>query len=259
MFTMPMAHFGETLKKLRNARGFSQPALGEMVGVSDQRISDWEQMSSASIRGYNYHKLAAALGMTVEQLDREWRPQGIPQSVGDPIRRGIPLINKAPAGKIIDYEECGADSGQGNWYIQRDGIEDPNAFGVVITGDSMSPFLVAGAVAIFSPMDMDGHTHFRRLLVKEGHVVYVRFSSDAPKEGCTVARLFPAAGGKIKLVKDNKKYKPISCETQHIASMAAMIRHDDLPGMTKTFHANEQLTSKGDMDTQVEGQVHPEY
>jgi hypothetical protein len=43
---------------------------------------------------------------------------------------GIPIINLAPAGRIVDYEEYGVDSGQGWEYVEQGDIEDPLAFGV---------------------------------------------------------------------------------------------------------------------------------
>lgn len=254
-----MAKFGDTIRRLRETRHWSQDELARTVGVTTKAVYTWERMGANNVRGLHYRKLAEAFGLTTDALDREWRSPGIEQSVGDPGRRGIPLINKAPAGGIVNYDECSLiDSGQGLWYIARSGIEDPNAFAVAVKGESMSPALLDGVIAVFSPMDQDGHTHFRRIKIPEGHIVFVRFGMEAPQEGCTIARLFKK-GKSVRLHKDNKKFKEIIVEPEHIASMAAMIRHDDLPGMTSTFPPREQLQSKGDGDSQVEGQVHPDY
>lgn len=265
-FYEDMAQFGHTIKRLRKERHLSQDDLAKAVGVTAKAVYAWERMPANTIQGTHYRKLAEVLGMTTSDLDREWRATKIDQSVGDPGRRGIPLINKAAAGRVVDYHECSmVDSGQGQWYVLRDGIEDPNAFAVIITGDSMEPFLTNGGVAYFAPMDTDGLTHHKRIQIPEGHVVFVRFGPDAKHEGCTVARWF-RKGEKMQLVKDNKKYKPMVVKPEEILRMAALVRHDAIPGFTKMFPASEQLQSKGDGDRQVEGQIfpddvqkHPEY
>lgn len=254
-----MGTFGETIKRLRESRGWTQEVLAMHAEASTKSISIWEGLASPTIQGIKLFNLAKAFGMSVDDLKREWRKPAIQQSIGDPVRRGIPVINKAPAGTVVDFRECSmADSGQGSWYVSREGIDDPNAFAVVVTGDSMTPFLPDGGIAIFSPMDMDGHIRHDRRKVPEDHVLFVRFGPDAPEDGCCIAR-WSMKGGKVKLTKDNKKYKSITCEPEWIVRMAALISHDDFPGVRKTFAANQQLDSKGEMDTQVEGQVHPDY
>lgn len=249
-----MANFGEKIKQLRERKYLSRGALADKAGVTEKAIWKWENSPTPKMRGESYRNLAEALGMTTDQLDREWRPQGINQTIGDPVRRGIPLINKAPAGNIVNYDECGIDSGQGRWYVEREGITDPNAFAVSIIGDSM-PTLTPGHVAIFSPLDTDGYTHHKRLKIEDGHICFVRFGSDAPCEGCTVARVFRQADGKVKLVKDNKKYKAIVCRPDEIVQMSALIRIEVLPGMMEQFFASEQLMQEGAR----EGQVFPNY
>lgn len=253
-----MSHFGKTIKRLREAKGLSQPELGALIGVDKQSISNWEGKRSPSLRGWNYAKLAQSLGLTTIELDREWRVGSREQSIGDPVDRRIPVINRAPAGTVTDYQECSmADSGQGAWYVDRRGIEDPHAFAVIVTGDSMSPQLTNGTIAYFSPMDPDGHILFGREKVNEGHVVFVRFGVEAPQEGCTIARLF-RKGSKIQLVKDNKKYKALLCDPTHIMAMAALRWADFIPGATKMYPAKETHSSKGENDKQKEGQVHPD-
>jgi transcriptional regulator with XRE-family HTH domain len=255
-----MAHFGKQLKSIREAMGMTQVELAAKMGVSSKRVSDWEGMASATIRGSNYSKLASSLGLTVENLDREWRPQGIQQTIGDPIRRGIPIINKAPAGGVVDYDEISmADSGQGGWYILREGIIDPHAFAVVVKGDSMTPILRDGVIAVFSPMTREGNIEATKEDVPEGNIVFVRFSPDSGKDGCCIARWHRASKGMIRFSKDNKSYKAITCSPEEIVRMAALIRYDLFLKVTKTFHGMEQLQSKGENNVQIEGQIHPDY
>lgn len=252
-----MPNFGEQLQRLRKARHLSRAELGTLAGVTERQIYAWEQLAGPNIRGSNYRKLAEALGLSTADLDREWRASTIDQSVGDPVRRGIPLINKAPAGNIVNYDEAGCDSGQGRWYVPREGVQDPHAFAVSIVGDSMNKTFMPGDIAIFSPMDTDGAIHFGRVKISDGHIMFIRFGSDAPCEGCTVARVYREQDGGVRVEKENRKYPPMKCRPEQIAGMSALIRtiRDALPGMTDMFFATGQLEQPG----AKEGQVFPDY
>jgi transcriptional regulator with XRE-family HTH domain len=70
---MDLTHFGERLKSLREARGWSQQQLADAAGVSQVGLSKWERglrepLWSAVIR------LAAALDVNLEVFDG--RPAG---------------------------------------------------------------------------------------------------------------------------------------------------------------------------------------
>lgn len=253
-----MAHFGQTIVRLRESRYLSQEELASKAGVSRSLIQNVEKMASAQMQGSKYRAIAEALGMTPSELDKEWRNGKIEQTVGDPVGRGIPLINKAPAGDVTDYHECSmADSGQGHWYVKRDGITDPHAFAVIVTGESMMPTLLDKSVVVFSPMDMDGYIKGTKFAVPDGHIVFVRFGPEAREEGCTIARVY-RKGGKIHLTKDNKKHKTIICSPEHILNMGAMVRYEPFQNMIHMYPPSSQLESKGDKDKQVAGRIHPD-
>jgi SOS-response transcriptional repressor LexA len=250
-----MAHFGEQIKKLRQAKHMTLEQLAARADVSYKQAWTWEQLETPRMQGRNYKALAEAIGMSTGELDKAWRSQKIEQSIGDPVRRGIPVINKAPAGRVIDFDECGPDTGIGHWYIDREGITDPNAFAVVITGDSMNKTFKEGDFVIFLPCDPDGHTHNGRVPVPDGHICYVRFAADSKHEGCTVAELWRGKDGKVKLVKENKKYSPMTVGAEEIASVAAYasLRRNGLSGQVRTYQGREQHQVAGGR----EGQLHP--
>lgn len=236
----PMAHFGDTIRRLREEREhLTQSELAKRVGVDQAKISKIESMPAATLRQTTYRKLAEAFGMSVEQLDREWRGTKVPQTQGAPGL--IPVINRAPAGRVRDYHECGVDSGQGHFYIDRGGVKDPNAFAVIITGDSMEPKLTDGDYAVFSPLRADGTlVNNPRMKIEDGHICYVRFSEDSTHSGCTVAMLTTLKDGRVELRKYNaKKYAPIVVTPGEIARVSALvqIRHNVIPGMVPEFEA----------------------
>jgi len=67
--------------------------------------------------------------------------------------RGIPVINKAPAGVAWDFEHYGANTRQGFEYIERlAGEESDDLFAVVVTGKSMEPELREGDYVVLWPV-----------------------------------------------------------------------------------------------------------
>ena len=58
---------GEYLKKLRTEKGLSQDALGEVLGISRQSVSKWEQGNSTPDID-NIGKLAEYYGVSIDSL-----------------------------------------------------------------------------------------------------------------------------------------------------------------------------------------------
>lgn len=251
---------GYGLKRLRLSLHLTAAEFGKLVGLGPDRVRQIEGQDEVGVYPRTLRALAELMKVTPDAAIRKLsKPAKIEQSIGD-TDRGIPVINKAPAGKVTDYEECSiVDSGQGQWYVPRDGIDDPNAFAIIITGESMMPTLQEGAVCIFVPMDMEGRTHHKKIAIPDGHIVFVRFGTESPHDGCTIARGFRSGKG-IELRKDNKKHKAIRCLTTDIARMAALVRYDVLPGFTKMLPPRSPIESESLEQSRPEddSQVHPE-
>ena len=64
--------FARALFRLRKARRWSQRKLAAVANIEAQTISNAET-GSRFPRDETYEKIAAALGMTVQQLDAEWK------------------------------------------------------------------------------------------------------------------------------------------------------------------------------------------
>jgi transcriptional regulator with XRE-family HTH domain len=251
-------NFGQEIKKLRERLHLTQKEVADATGATTNSVSKWERLSTIDgIYAKNLRKLAEVLKTTPEELAKLSPPRRIEQSIGDPISRRLPVINKAPAGPVVDYDECGVDTGIGMSYIDRQGESDPNAFVVVVTGDSMNKSFNEGDFVVFLPMDPDGHTHNGRVPVAEGHICYIRFSAESKYTGCTIAAVHRMKDGTIKLVKENKKYKPMIVRPDEIANMAAYgsMRRIGLPGQIRLYPPTDQLQMAGAR----EGQVHPSY
>ena len=210
-----MAEFGEILKQLREARGFSQEKLAAEAGLSRMTIARAEQLASSTLQGTTYAKLARALGMSVDQLDRAWRGGVVPRQQSP----GIPLISKASAGVGRDFSDMGFDQGVGAFddsYLPRSLYPgDENAFAFYIEGDSMVPELREGDVVIASPKAVDDGE------VADGEMVFVRFTGDRD-DGCTVKRVYDL-GDAVDLVAENRAYKPMRVPKEHIARLAKVV------------------------------------
>lgn len=209
-----MSAIGLAVRRLREERGWTQEQLGLKVGLDSTNIARREN-GKTKIRPPERVKFAEAFDLPILEFDRHWRQWNIERTCGGP---GIPIINKAPAGLIIDYEEYGIDSGQGYEYIDRGDITDHLAFGVIVVGDSMMPTLRDGDQVVLTPVDpfvSDGK-------LTDGKIVFTRFVIEHGG-GCTLARFFSDGQGRIRLHKDNPTYKPILCEREVIQAMAVAI------------------------------------
>jgi SOS-response transcriptional repressor LexA len=209
-----MSAIGQTVKRLREEHGWTQAELGEKVGLDRTNIARRES-GQTRVRAAERFKFAEAFGMSVVDFDEQWRQWSVPRTRGG---NGIPVINRAPAGQIIDYEEYGVDSGQGFEYIDFGLITDPNAFAVIVVGDSMQPALSNGDQLVLSPVD----PYKADPRLTNGTIVFVRFTQEAGG-GCTLARLFDEGEDRIRLHKDNPKYAPVNCARDAIQGLAIAI------------------------------------
>ena len=209
-----MSAIGETIKRLREERGWTQAELGARIGIDGTNIARRET-GRTRIRANERFMFAKAFGMSVLDFDEQWRRWDIERTQGGP---GIPIINCAPAGDVMDYEEYGIDSGQGFEYVDRGGIDDQHAFGVQVVGDSMQPKLHEGDRVILSPIDK--YQPDERL--QPGKIVFVRFTVEAGG-GCMLARFFPMEGGQIRFQKDNAAYAPTLCDREQVESLSVAV------------------------------------
>lgn len=70
---------GSTIKAARIAKGFTQEALAERVGVKKSAVAKWENGRVSEIKRSNLKKLADALDLRTSQLfgDIEGNPSGV--------------------------------------------------------------------------------------------------------------------------------------------------------------------------------------
>ena len=209
-----MNPMGEAIKRLREERGWTQGRLGELVGLDHTNIARRES-GRTRVKPSERPVFAKAFGLSVVEIDEHWRQWEVTRTQGG---NGIPVINRAPAGMIVDYEEYGVDSGQGVEYLDWGSVADRLAFAVIVCGESMEPSLADGDQLVLSPVDpyrADGK-------LEDGKIVFARFTAEHGG-GCTLARFFGEEGGRVLLQKDNPRYKAIRCDREGIELVAVAI------------------------------------
>lgn len=216
----PTNAIGQLIRHLREEHGWTQDELAEKVSLSRAAIGFREQGRSP-VRGRpERSRFAKAFGLSLDDFDAMWRGSRIERTRGGTERQPIPVINSAPAGDAIDYEEYGLDSGQGYEYVDGLGVDDELAFAVRVVGDSMEPTIGEGDLLIFSPM---GVPRPKAELI-DGAVVFIRFSAESDRTGCTVARWFGLDDEMVELRKDNVRHRPMIVRREHLEQVAVCVQ-----------------------------------
>lgn len=73
---MPTETMGDRIRQLRIARGLTQPALGELCGVTKSAVSQWEDGSTKNIKLEVFLRLLSALLTDFQYL--VWGPDRAP-------------------------------------------------------------------------------------------------------------------------------------------------------------------------------------
>lgn len=200
---------------LREERGLTLRELAAKLDISHSVLAAKER-GKVRIKPPERKRIAKALGLTLDAFDDHWRGTRVTVSKLSP---GIPVVNRAPAGQVLPFEECFMDSGHGFEFLERGDVGDELAFAVIVTGESMEPGLHDGDYLVFSPLTVPKP----RAVLEAGNVVFVRFTPESGRDGCTIARYQRQPDGRVVLTKDNPKHAPIVCRTEDIQQLAVAI------------------------------------
>ncbi|MFA5292424.1 MAG: S24 family peptidase [Phycisphaerae bacterium] len=130
--------------------------------------------------------------------------------------RLIPIINRVAAGYPVDFDDLQYPAGFADDYVRCPDIDDPQAFGVRVIGDSMEPRFLQGDIVIFSPA----------VEVRSGDDCFVRLAT--PHE-TTFKRVFFEADNIVRLQPRNEKYSPMVVEGSRINGLyRAVIKYERL-------------------------------
>ena len=200
---------------LLDEREMTQRQLSEKMETTQATIS--RRLQSQMKRGVR-REFAEAFGMTINEFDDLWRSKAVPQLQGDP-SGGIPILGDIPAGNG-EGTQWAYDQGIGEGYVSRGavGVEDPLAYAVRVTGDSMAPELMDGELVICSP------TAVQEKGFEEGRIYAIRFGAELNNDA-TIKRvhLISTASQEIELVPENPRHPRIKVKTQQIDRAARVV------------------------------------
>ena len=154
---MPIMDIGDRIKQFREAAGMSQSALAKKAGVSQPVIADLETKKQRSTKFIV--QIARALDKKIEDIDPQF---------GEPPRavRGQAQAQYKPPPLFFDPVNTmpifsAAEGGDGYIIISSDTIEHlprpytlegiPEAYGILIVGESMIPAFKPGETAWVNP------------------------------------------------------------------------------------------------------------
>lgn len=213
--TCSMAHFGNMLKK-KVVESSTISEFAKAAGISISTAFAWFYDPKPHGHASTYAAIARALKTTTESLDEEWKSAKAKPKAETGGGRGIPILSEVPAGRGDDDPvNLGLDNGVGTEYINRSaaqGLTDPQAYALIVRGDSMAPRLMPGMTIICSP----SAEHV------SGRIYAIRFGIERDHE-CTVKRVFDH-GDKLLLSPDNPAQKPYEVDKEHVVRMD-MVTH----------------------------------
>src|ERR1041385_117661 len=150
---------GERIRLARENKELEQASLSARVNVAKRTLQRWEKGEQVPDSNY-LMSLARCVGVRPEWLltgEGEMYPSLPPRSKIIPLHKEtifqkinlveIPLLSSVPAGRtaaMFHPEHI-------ERYVTVDNIKDPNAFALVVKGNSMSPKIEDGDIVVVSP------------------------------------------------------------------------------------------------------------
>jgi SOS-response transcriptional repressor LexA len=210
-----MSRVGALIRGIRLAKQLDLPQMAYTLGTTPSRLQLVET-GAVFPAAIERRRWGVKLGFKdLADFDHHWRDSW--GKITAAHRDGwVPIINKAPAGPVTDYEEYGIDSGIGFEYVPRPaGLEGELLFAVIVIGDSMMPAYREGDLVIFRPIKPDED-------IPDGSPVFVRFTSQY-QHGCTFKTVYRRGDGLMNLRAENPRYETMVITSDDVERMAIAV------------------------------------
>ncbi len=183
--------FSERLKLIRERQGLSQVELAVFLGVSSGAVGNWEACANLPPKN-KLSKIASKLSVSVDYLLGREESIGEPMVLSElPLPYGakrvalerekiklIPVVSWARAGVATDYAEL---AGQIDEWVESK-CSDPDAFALIIEGDSMEPEFRAGDRVVFAPnSEPRNGDYVVARQAEDGGVLFKKFRRTGPE------------------------------------------------------------------------------
>ena len=214
---------GQNIKRLRWEAGLqTQKALADLLGVPQPQVSDWENDRYAVLETLTLVKIAKGLRCSVDELlagvdpdydrvrEEECAPAVEPARVDAPVETPaqIPVIVEGAASPEGGHDRRKEPAAAVQWISRPGDLQDPNAYGVLIRGDSMVPAHGPNTIALVSPDSR----------VQDGDEVYVQLVS-----GECLVRLVHTVQGSFMLQSYNHAYPARFVKPKGVRAMHAIL------------------------------------
>jgi SOS-response transcriptional repressor LexA len=174
----------ERLIGARNNADISQQNLADKLGKSLRTIQNWESGDNMPKNPAMLSKIAQHLNVSVKYLtgqnDSQTSYQEVQENVPNVgarvVMRNVPVVSWASCGRSNDYEDM---EGQIDETLQCE-TKDPNAFALIVEGDSMESEIMAGDRVVFEPNSEPRNNDIVVARMLAGGVVVKRFRSKGP-------------------------------------------------------------------------------
>lgn len=182
-----LRHFSETLKAIRIRRGWNQEELAHRLGIPASNVGNYESMLNGPTPA-RLRKIADRLGVSVEYLTTG-EPSPFPPAtkvIGNDVRRADkPMVRQVPVVSWVRAGEADYNYDDLCNYLEETlptDTTDPNAFAVIVEGDSMEPKFSPGDRLILTPniAARNGDLVIARLK-ESGAVLFKRFFQTGPQ------------------------------------------------------------------------------
>ncbi len=209
--------FGKRLLDCRLAQGWSQRDAATQIGVALRSVQSWE-MGQTLPHPAKVQKVAATFNRPIAWFfgDDSSIPRGLAaqlQATSLTKSQAIPVVSWASAGYGGSY---GDPATQIDEYLNSD-CKDPNAYALILEGDSMTPEYRSGDRVIFMPNEQP----------KNGDVVVARLEENG-EVFFKLYHTFGKDGEMVRLSSYNPVYPPLEYrrdQFRFIHPMHSLIRH----------------------------------
>jgi Predicted transcriptional regulator len=190
-------NLGERIRDERERRKWAQSELARRSNLSGEYISKIELGKATNVGIETIEAIAGAFEMHPANLlygndllkyaaekrlkgRKDGRPtEAVEAPDFEPF--DIPVVGLAKAGKEGFFDDAGFPVGEGFRKVHRpDFVKDPNAYGLIIDGDSMSPMIEKGWMVVVSPTEtvINGDLAVARLSTGEVMLKKVQIQSE---------------------------------------------------------------------------------
>jgi len=144
------AQIWTALDRLAAVAGLSPSGLARKAGLDPTTFNKSKRITpDGRTRWPSTESVAKALAATGTTLDTF--VQLIEESRRSAVKKTLPLIGLAQAGKVGTFDASGFPAGQGWEEIRFPAVDDENAYALEVSGDAMAPAYPDGTVLIVSP------------------------------------------------------------------------------------------------------------